>query len=155
MEKSIYSHYLQAFWAIISIFGLKQTFINFLYDKLLPTFQLSVIQSQRSKRFTRFRPGGVRRVSKMAEELIFFLIPIDSCPTKQNPLSNQFFRLWKLEKSEVEHVNKEWKKYLSAIIITYIKRAFCCSTQSMQRMVDQHLSTFPVTLWFKTMENHL
>ena len=82
--------------------------------------------------------GGVRRVSKMAEELIFFLIPIDSCPTKHNPLSNQFFRLWKLEKSEVEHVNKERKKYLSAIIKTYIKRAFCCSTKLMHRMVDQH-----------------
>ena len=93
-----------------------------------------------------FRAGGVCRVSKMAEELIFFLIPIDSCPTKQNPLSNQFFRLWKLEKSEVEHVNKEQKKYLSAIIITYIKRAFCCSTKLMHRMVDQHLSTFSITL---------
>ena len=49
----------------------------------------------------------------MAEELIFFLIPTDSCPTKQNPLSNQFFRLWKLEKSEVEHVNKEQKIFIS------------------------------------------
>ena len=55
LGKSIYSHNLLALWATIPILGLKWTFINFLYNELVPKFRLSVVQSQRPKRFTQFR----------------------------------------------------------------------------------------------------